>query len=475
MPRRISGRGIPTTLTIFCLFALLAGTPAGCQVQSPSPLPTPSGEAAAATPTLSPAEIQARAAAGEWLRANAIPFETTEPGSGFEDLMPLKEMIGDARIVALGEATHGTHEFFQMKHRLVEFLVEEMGFNVFAMEVDWAEANSVNDYVQNGPCRGNEAKLLADLGYWTWNTEEVLDMIRWMCVHNQDPGDAPKVSFAGFDMQNPDMAITSVISYLQKVEPSYVEIATSRYSCLRGHRGVDYAGLPDADQAVCRNGLQEVFDHLIAQRETYEELSSPQKFAVAEQSARVVLQAADWFAEDTFSRDQYLAENVTWLLEQAGPDARIILWAHNGHVGNMETSDTPAWKSMGAYLREIYGEEMVTFGFAFYQGRFNAISYDPETGEYGALLTYRTLALQGSYEWYFKAAEMPRMLLDLRDVSSTSPTTDWLMGPHKFRSIGSIYHDHAPEEYYDANLTTEFDAIIYFDETTPSVLLPFQQ
>jgi erythromycin esterase len=171
------------------------------------------------TPTATLSAEQAREAAAEWLRANAIPFETTEPGSKFEDLLPLKALIGDARIVALGEATHGTHEFFQMKHRLVEFLVEEIGFSLFAMEVGWAEADSVNNYVHT--CEGDPVTTLAGLGYWTWNTQEVLDMIRWMCVHNQKPGDAPEIGFAGFDMQLPDTAITNVISYFQRVEPSY--------------------------------------------------------------------------------------------------------------------------------------------------------------------------------------------------------------------------------------------------------------
>lgn len=118
---------------------------------------------------------------------------------------------------------------------------------------------------------------------------------------------------------------------------------------------------------------------------------------------------------------------------------------------------------------------MVIFGFAFYQGSLNAVSYDPETEEYGGLCVYETSAPQDSYEWYFRAAEMSRMIFDLRDVSGTSPATDWLTEPHKLRSIGAIYYDDAPEEYYDANLTTEFDVIIYFEETSPSMLLPFQQ
>lgn len=475
---RVTGRRGTSTLAVFCLLVLLVRTLAGCQVQSPAVTPSPTAlssldEPPAETPSLATPTIdpQARAAAGEWLRANAIPFETTEPGSGFEDLMPLKEVIGDARIVALGEATHGTHEFFQMKHRLVEFLVEEMGFNLFAIEANWPEANLINDYVHT--CEGDPAALLADLGIW--NTQEVLDMIRWMCIHNQAHGAAPEISFAGFDMQNPDMAMTNVISYFQEVEPSYVEVATDRYSCLRGRSGVDYAGLPDADQAVCRSGLQEVLDHLVAVQETYEALSSRQEFAMAEHSARIVLQAADWFAEDTFSRDQYIAENVVWLLEQAGPDARIILWAHNGHVAN-GTLGPNREKSLGAHLREIYGEEMVIFGFTFYQGHFNAVGYDSETGQYGRLRSHEAPpAPQDSYEWYFRAAEMPRMILDLRGVSGISPAPDWLTEPHKFRSIGAVYDDNAPEEYfYDADLAVEFNAIIYFEKTIPSVLLSHQ-
>src|SRR5215510_14135440 len=110
-----------------------------------------------------------------WLRENAIPFDTTDPNSDFADLMPLKELIGDARIVALGEATHGTHEFFEMKDRILRFLVEEMGFNTFAIESNMPEANLVNDYVQTG--KGDPVALLQGLKDSTWDTQEVLDMI----------------------------------------------------------------------------------------------------------------------------------------------------------------------------------------------------------------------------------------------------------------------------------------------------------
>ena len=473
---RVTGRRGASTLAVFCLLALLVGTLSGCQgrLSAVTPSSLPPGETPAetsslpATPTLEPAAAQARAAAGEWLRANAIPFETTEPGSGFEDLMPLKELIGDARIVALGEATHGTHEFFQMKHRLVEFLVEEMGFNLFAIEANWPEANLINDYVHT--CEGDPAELLvAGLGFWTWNTQEVLDMIRWMCAHNQYPGDAPRISFAGFDMQNPDMAIANVTSFLEEVESPYTETAIDRYLCIRLHSHSSYATLSDKKRMACRSDLQEVLDHLIAQRETYEKLSSPEEFVVVEQSARIVLQAEDFFAS-TSDRDRYMAKNVVWLLEEAGPDAKIILWAHNAHIANRETS---SWRSMGSYLKETYGEELVILGFAFDHGSFNAYTCDFEADQCGELDShYIPAASADSYEWYFTAAGIPQMILDLRDVSTTSPATAWLEGPRRFHSVGAAYNPDFPEPYSrEYDLVTEFDVIIYFEETTPSILL----
>src|SRR6476620_3758937 len=114
----------------------------------------------------------------EWIRANAIRLNTSEAGHGFADMQALKPLIGNARIVSLGEATHGTREFFQLKHRMLEFLATEMGFTIFSIEANMPEAYRLNDYVLNGV--GDPAKLLRGMYFWTWNTEEVLDMIRWM-------------------------------------------------------------------------------------------------------------------------------------------------------------------------------------------------------------------------------------------------------------------------------------------------------
>ena len=145
-------------------------------------------------------EKAAADAARSWLAANAIQLDTVEAGRGFADMQALKGVIGKTRLVSLGEATHGTREFFQLKHRMLEFLVNEMGFNIFAIEATMPESFDINEYVMTG--KGDPAKALAGIYFWTWDTEEVLEMIQWMRRYNADPNHTRKVKFYGFDMQS---------------------------------------------------------------------------------------------------------------------------------------------------------------------------------------------------------------------------------------------------------------------------------
>ena len=131
---------------------------------------------------LLPCTLHAQADVTSWIRTNAVPLKTVEARHGFDDMEPLRRIIGDARIVSLGEATHGTREFFQLKHRMLEFLATRMGFTIFSIEANMPEAYRLNDYVLNGT--GDPAQLLRGMYFWTWNTEEVLDMIRWMREFN---------------------------------------------------------------------------------------------------------------------------------------------------------------------------------------------------------------------------------------------------------------------------------------------------
>jgi erythromycin esterase-like protein len=156
--------------------------------------------------------------ATEWIRANAIPLSTTEAGRGFADMQALKPLIGNARIVSLGEATHGTREFFQLKHRMLEFLATEMGFTIFSIEANMPEAYRLNDYVLNGT--GDPAELLRGMYFWTWNTEEVLEMIRWMRAFNASG--RGRVQFTGFDMQTHTVALDIVQQFIRRYDIEYV-------------------------------------------------------------------------------------------------------------------------------------------------------------------------------------------------------------------------------------------------------------
>jgi erythromycin esterase-like protein len=170
-----------------------------------------------------PAFAQEKSPITEWIAGHAIPLSTVEARHGFADLQPLKKVIGDARIVELGEATHGTREFFQLKHRMLEFLATEMGFTIFSIEANMPEAYKLNDYVLRG--EGDPAKLLKGMYFWTWDTEEVLDMIRWMREFNQSG--KGRVEFTGFDMQTITVAGPVVRNFVAKFDPDYGETVES--------------------------------------------------------------------------------------------------------------------------------------------------------------------------------------------------------------------------------------------------------
>src|SRR5690349_14353308 len=156
--------------------------------------------------------------ATEWIRANAIRLSSAEAGHGFADMQALKPLIGNARIVSLGEATHGTREFFQLKHRMLEFLATEMGFTMFSIEANMPEAYRLNDYVLNGT--GDPAALLRGMYFWTWDTEEVLEMIRWMRAFNASG--RGRVQFTGFDMQTHTVALDIVHQFVRRYDTAYV-------------------------------------------------------------------------------------------------------------------------------------------------------------------------------------------------------------------------------------------------------------
>jgi erythromycin esterase len=379
-----------------------------------------------------------------WLRSRAIPVATVEAENGFADLEPLKKLIGDARVVSLGEQTHGTREFFQMKHRLVEFLASEMGFTIFAIEANMPESYRVNDYILSG--KGDPKELLKGMYFWTWNTQEVLDMIEWMRRFNESG--RGRILFTGFDMQYSPVASGIVREFLGKADSQFapeggrlldrVDAASRRFSATA------------EDVAAAR----QVFEHLESGREAYLARFPHDEVEWAIQNSRITVQNMEEITGAT-ARDESMAKNVEWILDQAPPGAKIVLWAHNGHV-----SRSPG--AMGGHLAQRFGKQMVVLGFAFDQGRYNAVGGEVGLSDWEALPP-----AVNAVESYLNAAGIPRFVLDLRRVPAGAPAA-WLAQPRPFREIGALASRCSSVRTVVDDL---FDGLIWIDQTSPSVLL----
>jgi erythromycin esterase len=311
-----------------------------------------------------PAELSGEqtAALHAWLRENAVPLQTVAAGSGFDDMQPLKGVIGDARIVALGEAAHGNRQFNQAKHRMVEFLVEEMSFRVVAIEATFAGALELNDYILTG--NGTPEEALAALVYPAWRNEAVLDMVKWMRRYNVTHEE--KVRFYGFDNKPATGSAVAVCDYLRRTNGTrdYDQLLSALTTLCITPRSW---GGPSEKLRDAAGQVRSLIAHLERQRPASarpsagQELRDWNQWRLAVQHARVLLQNVEFLSASSISeatdlRDKSMARNVCWLAEYE-EGARIILWAANPHV-----TTTPFSGSMGDYLRRRYGNDLVSVG-----------------------------------------------------------------------------------------------------------------
>ena len=421
---------------------------------------------------LTPAQYAAEEAASRarhdsaaaWIGRNAIRLTTVEAGHGFADMEPLRRVVGNARVVALGEATHGTREFFQLKHRMLEFLVSEMGFTAFGIEATMPEAFDIDDYVLTG--RGDPGKALAGLYFWTWNTEEVLALIEWMRRWNADPRHARKVHFYGFDMQSPSRAARVVQDYLRRLDRGLLRSEEPWLASL-----ADPFSAEDARTRL-RSGRDSLAAAAVAllarfdqQRDDWTARAGSDAWAVARQHARILMQnlASVATPESGFVvRDRSMAENARWVLDREGPEGRIVLWAHNGHVAN--ACEPIAW--MGCYLRRTLGDSLLIVGFAFNRGGFQAIEMPFSAG--GGLRSFTVGPLDsGSLDATLAKAGLSVAALDLRARPATGPTAEWFDQPVETRSIGAGFSE-AQAARFVAPLVVprHFDVVLFVDSTS---------
>jgi len=392
-----------------------------------------------------------------WLRLHVAPLRTAAPDQGLEDLRPLPSMLGNARIVALGEATHGTREFFLLKHRLLEFLVSEMGFTVFAIEANWPESLAIDDYVVHG--KGDPAQALAGL-FFVWNTEEVLDMIRWMRAFNADPAHIRKVRFLGFDMQSARVASHRVAAYLEKVDPPFARKMARSLAAFPDdpHRAARAASV------AARVTARALVKRLDARKYAYAARSSQAEWELVRQHAAILEQSAELATpQQPDYRDRAMAQNVGWILAHQPPGARIVLWAHNVHVSYGR--DTGGYTPMGEFLRQMFGSDYTNIGFMFDHGAFQAIR--PAAQGFMGLHEFTVDPSPiDSLPAAFHRAGFPLALLDLRTCPTTGPIGTWLSAPHAVREAGAIFLGEPQMWMIPTAITKRFDALLYVDRTT---------
>jgi erythromycin esterase len=345
-----------------------------------------------------------------WIKENAVHLNTVEAGSGFEDMQPLKDVIGDARIVALGELPHLTREFYQVKHRMVEFLVTEMDFTLFAIEGTFAGALELNDYILTGD--GDAERALAALVYPAWVTEEVLAMVKWMREYNATH--EKKVKFYGIDDKPAMGSAEAVYKYLKKTNGTsdydeVLEVLKNPWTS-----GQLLSG-PKAKIHSTAEEIGKLIAYLETKRPAYtrqspseQEIEKQREWGLASQHARVLLQNLKFRGLPSISaasnlRDIHMAENVRWIMDYE-KGAKMILWAANPHI-NGAPGD-----GMGSYLRRAYGDDIVIVGLLFNR-RFSAEPNDELSTESTNQLTSES---KGNLEATLAKAGLNIGVLDFR-------------------------------------------------------------
>jgi erythromycin esterase-like protein len=398
------------------------------------------------------------------------------------DYDPLLDLIGDARFVLLGEASHGTHEFYKARAEITKRLIREKGFSLVAWEADWPDALRVNRYIRGHSADQDAAEALGDFErfpVWMWRNADVVDFVGWLRGHNDDlPSGQLKAGVYGLDLYSLHRSIDSVIRYLDKANPQAAQEARRRYGCFEdfGDDPQIYGMLASRDRtSSCEN---EVVEQLLElQRHAADFLSRDGRMAAdelffAEQNARVAKNAehyyramfhgrpSTWNLRDTHMMDTL--DNLMAHLQQHGEHPKAIILAYNSHLGDARATDMSkrGELNVGQLVRERHPDEAVLIGFSTHSGTVTAAA---DWGEPAERKRVRPGMTDG-YEELFHQVDKPAFLLTMRDHR---PLHRVLARPRLERAIGVIYRPETERwsHYFHAHLSEQFDAVIHFDQT----------
>lgn len=404
---------------------------------------------------------------------------TGQPG----DFTPLLEMIGDAKYVLIGEATHGTEDFYRIRAQLTRQLIRSYGFSAVAVEADWPDAYCVNRYVRGGGMHNANSALADFLRFptWMWRNDVTVDFLDWLREYNENKTTyQDRVGFYGLDLYSLHASAKAVIHYLDRVDPPAAERARYHYGCLDHYHPGDpqeygYA----ASLGLTPNCENDVIAELVALRELQFDYTkrggyaAGEDFFCAEQNAKVILDAEKYyrtmFKGRTASwnlRDKHMVDTLHSLTNhltlQGGKDAKIVVWAHNSHVGDARATEmgTKGEWNMGQLLRQDHGDDAVLIGFSTYQGTVTAAS------SWDGQVEQKNLrpAIAESYEALFHETGLPNFMLLLRN---NKELLKYLDISRLQRAVGVLYMPETERRnhYFYSKLPEQFDAMIHLDTT----------
>ena|SRR5436190_2281330 len=409
------------------------------------------------------------------VRREALWFEPTPDG-----LRPLIEAIGNSTLVLIGEATHGTDEFYRTRAAITKALVADHGFNLVAVEADWPDAYRVNRWVRGASDEAGPEAALNDFTRfprWMWRNTAVVEFVTWLRDHNASRAVTDRAGFYGLDLYSLHRSIEVVLAYLRKVDPAAAERARYRYGCFEMFGEDPQAYGYASSLGLSRNCEDEVTNQLIELRRQALEYASrdgriaADEYFFVEQNARLITNAETYYramfagrAESWNVRDQHMLETLEALLahvRSADGPGRAIVWAHNSHLGDARATQmgTDGELNLGQLVRERYGKNAWLIGLTTHTGSVTAARNWDEPAERRRV----TPSMVGSYERLFHEAGLSRFLLLLRD----SPLRDALWAERLERAIGVIYRPESERlsHYFRARLPEQFDAVLHIDET----------
>lgn len=391
------------------------------------------------------------------------------------------DRFADARVVCLGEASHGTSEFYRARAEISRRLVERHGFNIVAVEADWPDAATIDRYVRHRPWREGELKAFERFPTWMWRNHEFDHFVRWLHDHNAHRAYERMCGFYGLDLYNLSGSMRAVIDFLERENPELARLAHRRYGCLE----------PWADEpqlygrnaliegyARCEVGVVQMLKDLLQhQLDCY----SPEcdEWLDAAANARLVKDAEAYYrvmyhgsAESWNLRDRHMFETLNMILD-AKPDSKAIVWAHNSHIGNAAFTDMGMRRdelNIGQLCKEKWNARARLIGLGTHTGTVAAAD---DWDEPMKIKQVRP-SLPQSYERASHEAGLPRFLLDLREGEVGQDIQQALMTPRLERFIGVIYRPDTERwsHYSEAILPRQFDAWLWFDETHAVAPLP---